>query len=146
MNVASPMHQRCTLRSQPRKHRRDLDLICEALRVPEKRSAFSSAYRRALSKSSEKRSVGSRLVSAEIYVGSLRDALAVVPFTHRKERIERFGDFLLTESLSVIKAAQHATDPKPEFEFTVCDEPAGARGLRHTKATNAVCSVIKRHR
>ena len=34
------MHQRCTLRSQPRKHRRGLDLICEALRVPKKRSAF----------------------------------------------------------------------------------------------------------
>ena len=34
------MHQRCTLRSQPRKYRRGLDLICEALRVPKKRSAF----------------------------------------------------------------------------------------------------------
>jgi hypothetical protein len=49
-------------------------------------------------------------------------------------------------SLSVIKAAQHATDSKAEFEFTVCDEPAGARRFSHTKATNAMCSVIKRHR
>ena len=139
MNVASPMHQRCTLRSQPRKHRRDLDLICEALRVPEKRSAFSSAYRRALSKSSEKRSVGIAARFCQLYAGSLREALAVVPFTYRKERIERFAHFLLTEILSVIKAVQHATDSKPEFEFRVCGEPAGARRLRHAKATNATC-------